>query len=137
MAEPLSDCLSFDPPDGSPIVQGLLGVEIPYNYGSGAFDQLDASEVEALVFGHRLHGRTLRSGLEHGVSVSPDGTAVMFGDWGSGAATAQLVGDSICFVRTTTTNCGSILRNPGGAKTTQNEYIWFASKAAFPFSQLD
>jgi len=138
MAEPMSDCLSFDPPEGSPLVQGLLRVGVPYNFDSGAFDELTAGEVEALFFGHRLHGRSLKSGREYGASVSPDGTAVMFGDWGSGTATAELVsGGRLCFVRTATTNCGRILRNPGGTKATENEYIWFASKAAFPFSRLD
>jgi hypothetical protein len=102
----------------------MLRVGVPFNFDSGAFDayMLGAGEVEALLFGHRLHGRFL-GGWEHGVSVSPDGTAVMFGGWGSGAATAQIVGDGVCFVRTTTTNCGRILRNPGGAKATENEYI--------------
>jgi adenylate cyclase len=129
----------FKPPPGSPVVRGLLQVGVPSNFDSGAFDayMLGAREVEALLFGHRLHGRILQTGWEHGVSVSPDGTAVMFGGWGSGSATAELIGDGVCFVRTTTTNCGRILRNPGGTKATENEYIWFSSPDAFPFSQLE
>jgi TolB-like protein/Tfp pilus assembly protein PilF len=139
MAELKSSGPCFRPPSGSPLVRGLLRVGVPYNFDSGAFDDLvlSAGEVEKLLFGHRLHGRTLRSGLEHGVSVSLDGTAVMSGDWGSGTATAQLVQDRLCFVRTATMNCGSILRNPGGARETENEYIWFTSPAAYPFSQIE
>ena len=139
MAELNPKCPSFRPPPGSPLVRGLLGVAVPYNFDSGAFNDLllNASEVEALLFGHRLHGRTLATGLEHGVSVSPEGTALSFGDWGSGTGTAELVGDRICFVWTTTTNCGSVLRNPGGTKAAGNEYIWFRSPDAYAFSQLE
>jgi hypothetical protein len=62
----------------------------------------------------------------------------MSGDWGSGAATAELgKGGRLCFVRTATMNCGSILRNPGGAKDTENEYVWFTSPDAYPFSQIE
>jgi hypothetical protein len=116
----------------------MLRVGVSYNFDSGAFDahMLGAGEVESLLFGHRLHGRTL-TGWEHGMSVSPEGTAVMFGGWGTGAATAELVGDGVCFVRSTTRNCGRILRNPGGTRVTENEYIWFTSPDAYPFSQLE
>jgi TolB-like protein/DNA-binding SARP family transcriptional activator/Tfp pilus assembly protein PilF len=139
MAELTSKRPSYRPPPGSPLVRGLLRAGVPYNFDSSAFNDLllSQTEVESLLFGHRLHGRVLRTGWEHGVSVSPDGTAVMFGGWGSGAATAKLVGAGVCLVRTTTTNCGRILRNPGGSKATENEYIWFASPAAYPFSQLE
>jgi hypothetical protein len=34
-------------------------------------------------------------------------------------------------------NCGGILRNPGGTRAAENEYIWFASPEAFSFSQLE
>jgi adenylate cyclase len=137
MDQLISGCASYRPPPGSPLVRGLLQVGVPYNFDSASDElMLATGEVEALFFGHRLHGRTLESGLEHGVSVSPDGTALMFGDWGSGAGIAQLVGGRICFVWSTTTNCASILRNPGGTKAAENEYIWFTG-SAFPFSQLE
>jgi hypothetical protein len=51
----------------------------------------------------------------------------MSGDWGSGAATAELgKGGRLCFVRTATMNRGSILRNPGGAKDTENGRLPFS-----------
>jgi TolB-like protein/DNA-binding SARP family transcriptional activator len=140
MSECVSKWPSLRPPPESPLVRGLLRVGVPYNFDSSTFDELrlSAAEIEALLFGHRLHGRTLGSGWEHGVSVSPDGTAVMFGDWGSGTATAELAGNGrLCFVRTATMNCGGILRNPGGTRAAENEYIWFASPEAFSFSQLE
>ncbi len=137
MAQLTSGCASYRPPAGSPLVQGLLRVGVPYNFDSASDElALTSDEIEALFFGHRLQGRTLESGLEHGVSVSPDGTALMFGDWGGGTGTAQIVGGRICFVWPTTTNCASILRNPGGTKAAENEYIWFTG-LAFPFSQLE
>jgi adenylate cyclase len=137
MAELTYGCASFRPPPGSPLVRGLLQVGVPYNFDSASEGLvLTAGEVEALFFGHRLHGRTLESGLEHGVSVAPDGTTLMFGDWGGDTGTAQIIGGRICFVQSTTTNCPSILRNPGGTKAAKNEYIWYTGWA-HPFSQLD
>ena len=112
---------------------------MPYNFdwASPAPQALSANEVETLFFGHSLHGRTVTSGRAHGAAVSPDGTALMFGDWGSGTGTAQMVGDRICLVSATTAKCGTILRNPGGRKAHQNEYIWFAHQFSHPFSQIE
>jgi hypothetical protein len=84
-----------------------------------------------------LHGRNLASGVEHGVAVSPDGIALSFGVWGGGVATAKLEGDRLCFERTATTTCGTILRNPGGKKELENEYIWFLGEWTVPFSQAE
>lgn len=140
MAELTSKWPSSRPPPRSPLVRALIGVGVPYNFDSAAFGGLllSSAEVDALLFGHRLHGRTLGTGVEHGMSVSADGTVVMFGDWGSGTAKAELVGEGrVCFVRTATMNCGSILRNPGGTEAAANEYFWFASPDAFPFSQQE
>ena len=75
--------------------------------------------------------------MGHGVSVSTDGTALTFGDWGRGSGTAQMVGNRICLFSATTAKCGTILRNPGGSKAQQNEYIWFAHEFSRPFSQIE
>ena len=103
--------------------------------------RLKAPEIEALFFGHRVHGRTLRGGSEYGASVSADGTAVRFGDWGAGvgggSGTTQIDDDRLCFVLTTTSACGRILRNPGGTRAKENEYVWFAAGWVMPFSQVE
>jgi hypothetical protein len=127
------------PPKGAPLVKGLDELGTPHNFDSSTFDnlRLTAPEVEALLFGHRIHGRALESGLEHGASVSPDGVAVKFGGWGSGAGTAKMEGNRLCFVWTITQSCGQILRNPGGTKEKENEYIWYLEDWGFTFSQQD
>jgi TolB-like protein len=121
------------------LIRGLRRAGVPYNLDSASPvpQALTANEVEALFFGHSLHGRTLASGREHGASVSPDGTAILLGDWGSGTGTVQMVGDRICLVSATTAKCGTILRNPGGSRALQNEYIWFANQASQAFSQIE
>ncbi len=70
------------------------------------------------------------------MSVSADGIALKFGDWGGGAGTARFDGDRLCVVQTTTSRCGSILRNPGGTKAKENEYIWWRP-GAYTFSQIE
>ena len=34
-------------------------------------------------------------------------------------------------------DCVVILRNPGGTKAKENEYIWFDQRGAFPFSLVE
>jgi adenylate cyclase len=128
----------FRAPAGSPLIKGLLPLGLPYNFDDKTFDswRLSAAEIEALFFGHRVHGRTLEWGTEHGASVSPDGVALMYGDWASGTGTARIEGDRVCFVWTTTQHCGQILRNPGGTKEKENEYLWYTGWA-YTFSQVE
>ena len=127
-----------DAPAGSPLIKGLLLLGLPYNFDDKRFEswRLKPAEVEELFFGHRVHGRTLETGTEHGATVSPDGIALSYGGWASGAGTAQLEGDKLCFVWPTTQHCGQILRNPGGTKERENEYIWYEGWA-FTFSQVE
>jgi len=136
------DLTPYWAPPGSPLLQGLLRLGIPKDFYSPAFDpvRLKADEVEALFFGHRLHGHTW-NGWEYGLSVAADGTAVSFGNWGvgpgTGANTAELENDQLCFVLSTNRMCGSVLRNPGGTRTNENEYIWFVGGWVRPFSQIE
>jgi adenylate cyclase len=136
------DLTPFVPPRGSPLLGGLRRLRMPDDFYSPTFDpvRLKASEVEALFFGHRLHGRTW-NGWEYGLSVAADGTAVAFGNWGvgpgSGASTAQLEGDRLCFLSSTTRGCGNVLRNPGGTRAKENEYIWYVGGWVRPFSQIE
>jgi TolB-like protein/Flp pilus assembly protein TadD len=134
----------FGPTAAPPIAllcDGLRLAGAPRWFESGGFEaqQLTAPEIDALVFGHRIHGRTLGSGEEHGASVFADGTAIMFGDWGAGSGLARLDGNSLCFDWTTgDSNCGVFYRNLGGTKAKENEYIWFARRSgAYPFSQAE
>jgi adenylate cyclase len=138
MLELKPDDSRYKPPPASPLVRGLLRLGVPENYDSPAFDslRLTAREIESLFFGHRVQGRTLLEGAEWGASVALDGTAVRYGVWGTGAGVAKVEGDRLCFVLSTTSRCGSILRNPGGTRAKENEYLWFFGWVA-PFSQIE
>jgi TolB-like protein/Flp pilus assembly protein TadD len=138
MIELKPDETFYKPPPESPLVRGLLRLGVPENYDSPAFDslRLTAREIEALFFGHRVRGRTLQDGQEWGASVALDGTAVRFGAWDTGAGVAKIEGDRLCFVLSTTSRCGGILRNPGGTRAKENEYLWFFGWVA-PFSQIE
>ena len=96
-------------------------------------------EMDPLLFGHRIHGRSLESGEEHGAQVAADGSAMMFGDWGDGNGEARFRGDNLCFEwKSGHTNCGVVYRNPGGSRATENEFIWSSHAAGgFPFSVVD
>lgn len=121
--------------------EGLRRAGVPRWFESRMFDEqrLKPKEIDSLFFGHRLHGRSLESGQEHGASVAADGSAIMFGDWGFGNGIARFDGDQLCFEWTGGhMNCGSVYRNIGGTKAKENEYIWFSHKGGgFPFSQVD
>lgn len=136
----------LEPPEPYRLKEGLLKAGVPHWYGSGVHgpggfeqDKLTGREVDPLFFGHRLHGRNIWSGAEYGAVVSADGTAMMFGGWGSGNGTARVDGDQLCFEWTSgTTNCGWVFRNPGGARDKENEFIWFSNQQGeFTFSQAD
>jgi adenylate cyclase len=138
MLELSDDTPRYKPPPESPLIRGLLRLGTPHNFDSPVFDslRLSARDVEALFFGHRVQGRTPRDGQEWGVSVAVDGTAVRFGVWDTGAGVAKVEGDRLCFVLSTTSRCGGILRNPGGTKAKENEYLWFVGYVV-PFSQIE
>jgi hypothetical protein len=130
----------FKFPERVKLTQGLSVAKIPYNFGSDAFKEqrLTGSEIETLVFGHRLHGRLLARGEEYGASVSIDGgNAILFGNWGNRSGSARIDGDRICFVFTATEFCGIVLRNPGGTRAKENEFILYADDWTTPFSQVD
>jgi adenylate cyclase len=121
--------------------EGLRLAGVPRWLEAPVFEprKLGAAEVDSLFFGHRLHGRSLESGEEHGASITADGSAMMFGDWGFGNGSARLEGDGLCFEWTGGhTNCGMVYRNPGGTRIKENEFVWFShAGGGFPFSQVD
>jgi TolB-like protein/class 3 adenylate cyclase/tetratricopeptide (TPR) repeat protein len=139
MVQLKSDFPDFKPVEGSRLIAGLAPLEISYDLDAKEFDSLRLSgkEIEALFFGHRLRGQSLQTGIEHGISVSPDGVVVRYGDWGEGAGTARLNGDRLCLTWTTTEHCDIVFRNPGGTKERENEYILYEMGWAFTFSQLE
>jgi TolB-like protein/Tfp pilus assembly protein PilF len=147
---PCSACPPLDlskPADSGRLYEGLRLAGVSEAVFAGNFSAknlLTASEVQALFFGHRLHGRTFESGEEHAATITADGVATLTGDWAStgGGTMAESVvrfeGDEVCFLWSgTVSQCGSVLRNPGGTRARENEFIWYHGDKAFTFSQVE
>jgi TolB-like protein/class 3 adenylate cyclase/tetratricopeptide (TPR) repeat protein len=119
--------------------QYLSKLAIPYNFDDKVFDRqrLSGAEIETLLFGHRAHGRIMKSGHEHGLYISADGkTGMSYGGRFKGYGSARLDEKRLCFVEETTEWCTQILRNPGGTPAKENEYFFF-DDWAWPFSVVD
>ncbi|MNF09873.1 hypothetical protein D3C80_2106530 [compost metagenome] len=75
--------------------------------------------------------------------ISIAGMATLTGDWasiGAGRMTdveVKFDREEVCFLWLKTTNlCGTVLRNPGGLRAKENEFIWYHGDRAFTFSQV-
>ena len=102
---------------------------------------LTSEELRALIAGHRLHGRSILTGEERSAMVSTGGVATISGDWILG--TEQLTGGAVrydggelCLKFTSLAYCGPVLRNPGGTRALENEFIWSLG-SDFTFSQVE
>ena len=116
----------------------LRAAGVPRWFDEGEFEpnRVHGAEIDALFVGNRLHGRSLETGEEHGLSVAADGSGIIFGDWGVGSGHVRFEGDDVCFETPIGyVNCADIYRNPDGARATENEYFWVdRAGGAFPFS---
>ena len=130
----------FKVPERSRLLQGLRGIKIPYDFKDKEFHghRLTGAEIDALVFGHRIHGLSVDRGLEHGAFISADGSSAMaYGDWSVGSGSAHVKDDQLCLVWSSTSFCSDVLRNPGGTKGKENEYILLLDGWHYPFSRVD
>jgi adenylate cyclase len=122
--------------------QGLRLAGVPEYLASSEFarqNRLTADEIRVLIFGHQLHGRSLRTGKTRTASITKDGIADLAGDWnllGDNPLTGGVVsfeGDRLCYKFDFVSYCGEVFRNPGGTKAKENEFIWYNGEA-FTFS---
>ncbi len=130
----------FKVPGRTRLLQGLRKIEIPYDFTDKAFDgqRLTGAEIDALVFGHRIHGWSDYGASEHGAFISADGgSAMAYGDWSVGSGSAHVKDDQLCLVWSSTFFCSEVLRNPGGTKAKENEYILLLDSWNYPFSRVD
>jgi adenylate cyclase len=118
--------------------RALHAAGVPRWFDETAFEplRLRAADLDALFVGHRMHGRTLETGQEHGLSVAADGSAIIFGDWGIGSGRLWFEDDSLCFETPIGyVNCAAIYRNPDGSRATESEYFWVNRVGGvYPFS---
>ncbi len=130
----------FKVPERTRLLQGLRKIKIPYDFKDKAFDsqRLKGAEIDALVFGHRIHGWSEHGTSEHGAFISADGSSAMaYGDWSVGSGSAHVKDDQLCLVWSSTFFCSEVLRNPGGTKAKENEYILLLDTWNYPFSRVD
>jgi TolB-like protein/class 3 adenylate cyclase len=127
-------------PEMTRLINGLSTLQIPFNYDDPKFkpQRLSGAEIKTLLFGHRVHGRSLRTGKEYGVQISPDGkTAISFSGHLSEAGTPRIESDRICIAEAVYEWCSMVFRNPGGSRTKENEYFLFSDGWGLPFSRVD
>jgi hypothetical protein len=125
--------------------KGLRLAGVPELLFTGEFaaqNRLIADEIRTLVFGHRLHGRSLWTGEERLASITGEGVVELSGGWGllgGGPLTggsARFDGDQLCYRFDLVSYCGDVFRNPGGTRTKENEFIWYNGEP-FTFSPID
>jgi adenylate cyclase len=123
------------------VKKGLRLAGVPENHQSSEFagNRLAADEIRSLFYGHRLRGRTFETGEEHTAVVSAAGEAAVSGDWGEFTdATVTFEDNEICFASEGGARlCATVLRNPGGSKTKENEFILLDVTGGYPFSQVE
>lgn len=127
---------------------GLRLAGVPEYLSNGEFadrNRLTADEVRSLMFGHRLHGKSKAGrfveSVERAAIFTTDGVVSMSGDWVSGVlpltdGIARFKGNELCTQFGSQIYCGAVLRNPGGTRAKENEFIWHTSEA-FTFSQVE
>jgi adenylate cyclase len=127
---------------------GLRLAGVPEYLSNGEFadqNRLTADEVRSLMFGHRLHGKSKAGrfieSVERAAIFTTDGVVSMSGDWVSGIlpltdGIARFKGNELCTQFGSQIYCGAVLRNPGGTRAKENEFIWHTSEA-FTFSQVE
>jgi hypothetical protein len=141
---PELNCCVYPTPREETIFDGLRLSGVPGSLDVGDFavqNRLSDVEIRSLMFGHLLHGRSLRTGDERTASLTKDGLATMSGDWVLGNlpltdGTTQFKGNKLCIRFGPASYCGTVFRNPGGTKAKENEFIWY-SGTAFTFSQVE
>jgi adenylate cyclase len=123
--------------------EGLRLAGVPGYLAKSEFarrNKLTPDETRTLFFGHRLQGRNGWNGKTYTASIAADGAAKFSGDWQwivptDGVITFDDDDDEFCFTWSGDIKaCGPMLRNPGGTRGKENEYIWYSTRGTFTFS---
>jgi len=121
----------------------LAGVpEFLFDGEFAAQNRMTAGEIRTLIFGHRLHGRSLWHGEERFASVTTDGIVTLSGDWGLLGNGPWIDGRTrfekaqLCYTFDFMSYCGGVFRNPGATRAKENEFIWYNGEA-FTFSVFE
>lgn len=71
------------------------------------------------------------------VQSAAGSSAMMFGNKSAGTGSAWMEDGRLCFKSSSTTFCSVVLRNPGGTRAKENEYILLYDGWFYPFSQVE
>ncbi|WP_267285098.1 adenylate/guanylate cyclase domain-containing protein [Rhizobium gallicum] len=109
--------------------------ELPDGFSPKPEDRLDGDEIRALLFGHEIHGRNIRTGEAYRRVTAEDGTTLItVGEW-SDQGRSTIEGDMLCSVYPTRWRfCGVISRNPVGTFAQKNEYLFSLQSDRHEFS---
>jgi TolB-like protein/Tfp pilus assembly protein PilF len=125
------------------IERGLRLAGVPTYLSDGLFgerNKLSADEIRVQLVGHRLHGRSIVTTEERAAAVTADGMAEISGDWVSSGpysgGRVEIADGQLCYKFGLVSYCGTVLRNPGGTRELENEFIWDAG-SPFTFSRVD
>jgi adenylate cyclase len=112
--------------------------ELPFGYDAKTGDRLTADEVKALLFGHTIRGRDIKTSEIFTDVFAADGALTETADWGPDTGTvAYLEKSLICYSNEEWGgNCGAIFRNPGGKPERQDEYVWVFACCELYFSVI-
>jgi adenylate cyclase len=112
--------------------------ELPFGYDAKATERLTAVEIEALLFGHTISGRDIKTGETFTDVIAADGALSETADWGPDTGTVTYLGKNlICYTyEEWGGTCGAIFRNPGGKPERQDEYVWVFACCELYFSVI-
>jgi TolB-like protein/class 3 adenylate cyclase/tetratricopeptide (TPR) repeat protein len=120
------------------VLEGLrkAGVpELPYGFDPKSKDRLDGAAIQALLFGHEIQGRNIKTGEAYRRVTAQDGLIrASVGEW-SDTGSSQIEGDMLCFYYPSRWRfCGAVFRNPDGTFTKKSEYLLVHPWDRFEFS---
>ncbi len=112
--------------------------ELPFGYDARPADRLTGEEIKALLTGHTIRGRDLKTGEVFTDFFGADGTITENASWGNDYG--KVIGfdnDLICIsMRDWGGSCGAILRRTEAVQSRYEEFIWIYPCCASEFSVI-
>jgi hypothetical protein len=112
--------------------------ELPFGYDARAADRLTGPEIKALLTGHTMRGRDLKTGEVFTDYFGADGTINETASWGNDYGTAiSFDNDLVCTsMRDWGSSCSAILRRTEAVQSRYEEFIWVYPCCAYEFSVI-
>jgi adenylate cyclase len=110
--------------------------ELPFGYDGRSEDRLSSEEIKAMMFGHTLRGKDMRSGSSFTDIVASDGTIQSSGDFGQHSGTILYLGNSlICYRwKDARPSCAAIFRSRNEKSTSAGVFTWVDAWGEYRYS---